>query len=144
MNLIDAQRKISVSKSHNYTKEKVLMAEKLLAEWGANQRNFPSQKIIEVYNAIKGTNVAESACKSCNGSRFLIGIQNYAKYGRMVLLNEGVVLDEIEEVKHQPQEIAPERIDTGIIEEVKEVAEPEPITEEPVEPAPKKKTTKKK
>lgn len=142
MNIMEANRSISVSKSHNYTKEKVLLAEKLIADWGKNQRNFPSEKIIEVYNTIKGTQVVESACKKCGGDKYLIGIRNYAKYGRMVLLNEGVNFDEEIDLnpKQEPAEIAPERIQTGIEEEIvpEEVEEPKPTQKI----QPKKKTKK--
>jgi len=126
MNIIEAnKRRVSVSKSHSYTKENVLLAEQFLVEYGKNQRHIDPVKVLEAYNAIKGTSVQAGACKSCGFSKYIIGIQNYAKYGRMVLENEGVDLDEKVEPVRVTEEISEERIDTGIVEEISE----EPVKE---------------
>jgi len=119
MNLIDAERKISVSKSHNYTKEKVLIAEEYLSKNSGYSRNINVDELIRIYNTIKGVNVDAGACKSCGIEKYLIGIKNYVKYGRMVLLNENPhVFDDVEDIKEEPIiEDNTERIITGIEEE---------------------------
>lgn len=141
MNQIEAEKtmkSVSISKSHSYTKEKVLMAEAFLAK--NTGRNINGEELIKTYNAVKGSNVQMSACKSCGINKYLTGLQNYAKYGRMVLANEGINIDEPTPVVPTPTEIAPERVQTGIEETKEEVIE---LVGEKIGNA-KRKTTKKK
>jgi hypothetical protein len=112
----EEKRNIAISKNHKYTKENVILAESLLKEWGHNQRNFPKEKIIEVYNTINNTNVKKD-CKTCgfDASSYLLSISNYSKYGRIILTNEGVSFDKPKEVeKPLGDEYNPNRIITGL------------------------------
>jgi hypothetical protein len=146
--LVGSNRSITVSKSHNYTKENVILGEKLLAEWGQNQRNFSLDKIIEVYNQIKGVKENKSTCKSCDSGKFLIAIKNYVKYGRLVLQNEGVIFDKEEKIIPDKNEFSPERVNTGIEQnetpELKEVKEVKKVKEAVKPKTQTKKTTNKK
>jgi hypothetical protein len=125
---------IAISKTHKYTKENVLLAESLLERWGHNQRNFPKEEIIEVYNTIHNTNVKKD-CKKCgfDASSFLLSISNYSKYGRIILTNEGVSFDEPKETeKPLGDEYNPNRIFTGLesnVIEAVETEQKEPVVE---------------
>ena len=122
MNIMEAQRNVSISAVNGYTVEKTLIAEKMLAEFALNQRHFPLEKIVETYNTIRGTNVQVPDCKSCGVEKYITSIKNYAKYGRMTLINDNPNAFDVpvEDIKPQPQVIAPERIVTGIEDKVEE------------------------
>lgn len=146
MALVRNKERVSVSKSHNYTKEKVQKAEDFLKnEYGKNQRKTPIERIVEVYNEVRGTTDSISNCRRCNQHKYILGIQNYAKYGRLVLENEGVVFDDVEEVEEvkEPLTNEKERIITGV-EETEVVEEVEEIKEIEQQPAPKKRGRPKK
>lgn len=88
---------ISVSSVNGYTAEKVLKAERYLKEIGSNQRSFPMERLVEMYNDIKGTKERAQGCKPCQATKFFNGIQNYAYYGRLTLQNRGIDLDAVVE-----------------------------------------------
>lgn len=80
---------VSVAAVNGYTKEKVLRAKKYLREIGTDRRNFPVEKLVQMYNDIKGTNEKAVGCKPCQISKFYNGLQNYAYFGELTLINNG-------------------------------------------------------
>ena len=115
---------ISVSNINGYTVEKVLKAKEYLKEIGSNRRNFPIERLVEMYNDIKGTRETPVGCKPCAANKYYLGLQNYVTYGEITLINNGVATKE---------DLNPELIkkEEPIIEEVKE----EIIEEKPVKKA---------
>lgn len=113
-------RNISISSVNGYTVEKVKRAEEYIKEIGGQTRTFPLQRLVEMYNDIKGTREKAPNCR-CQFSKYYMGIQNYITYGRLTLQANGIDVDSVEE-----------KVD-------------EPIVQEPVnepEEAPKKMTAK--
>lgn len=84
-------KNISVSKSHNYTVDKVKYAMDFLKRQG---RNTTLDEWVEVYNYVKGTNETAKGCQRCAAAKFKAGVNNYAHYGYMTLINEGHSSDE--------------------------------------------------
>lgn len=81
---------ISVARVNGYTKEKVIKAKRYLKEIGNNRRTFDIARLVEMYNDIKGTNEKAQGCKPCQASKFYNGIQNYAYFGELTLVNNNV------------------------------------------------------
>lgn len=81
---------ISVARVNGYTREKVIKAKKYLKEIGNNRRTFDIARLVEMYNDIKGTNEKAAGCKPCQASKFYNGIQNYAYFGELTLVNNNV------------------------------------------------------
>ena len=88
---LNQNKNISVSKSHNYTVEKVKYAMDFLKRQG---RNTTLDEWVEVYNYVKGTNETAKGCQRCAAAKFKAGVNNYAHYGYMTLINEGHSSDE--------------------------------------------------
>lgn len=87
-------KRISVSKVNGYTVEKVLKAKEYLKEIGSNRRNFPIERLVEMYNEIKGTREKAVGCKPCQANKYYMGLQNYVTYGEITLINNGVATKE--------------------------------------------------
>lgn len=106
-------RNISVSTKNGYSLEKVLKAKEYLKEIGSNRRNFPIERLVEMYNEIKGTREIAVGCKPCQANKYYMGLQNYVTYGEITLINNGIATKE---------DLNPELIkkEEPIIEEVKE------------------------
>ena len=81
---------ISVAQVNGYTKEKVIKAKRYLREIGNNRRTFDVTRLVEMYNDIKGTNEKAQGCKPCQATKFYNGIQNYAYFGELTLVNNNV------------------------------------------------------
>lgn len=81
---------ISVAQVNGYTKEKVIKAKRYLREIGNNRRTFDVTRLVEMYNDIKGTKEKAQGCKPCQASKFYNGIQNYAYFGELTLVNNNV------------------------------------------------------
>lgn len=81
---------ISVAQVNGYTKEKVIKAKKYLREIGNNRRTFDVTRLVEMYNDIKGTKEKAAGCKPCQATKFYNGIQNYAYFGELTLVNNNV------------------------------------------------------
>lgn len=81
---------ISVARVNGYTKEKVIKAKRYLKEIGNNRRTFDVTRLVEMYNDIKGTKEKAAGCKPCQASKFYNGIQNYAYFGELTLVNNNV------------------------------------------------------
>ena len=117
-------RNISISAVNGYTAEKVRKAEQYIKEIGGQTRTFPLQRIVEMYNDIKGTHEKAPNCR-CQFSKYYMGIQNYITYGRLTLQANGIDVDSVEEKEEEPK-----------------VEEPVVVEETKVEEAPKKMTAK--
>jgi hypothetical protein len=115
------KRNVSISSKNGYTYEKVMKAKQYLEEIGSNRRTFPFDKLVDMYNELYNANESKNGCK-CQGSKYYIGIQNFYKYGKLTLVNNGLATDEDFELKREEPTIenAENRIQ-GIVEEVKEV-----------------------
>lgn len=109
-------RNISIAKINGYTYEKVMKAKKYLEEIGSNRRNFPFDKLVTYYNDVMGTNERASGCK-CQAPKYYNGLQNYFKYGKLTLINNGLATeDDFEDKKEEtpaPIENAENRINLG-------------------------------
>lgn len=106
-------RNVSISSKNGYSYEKVMRAKKYLEEIGSNRRNFPFDKLVGYYNDILGTHDSTQGCK-CQAPKYYNGIQNYYKYGKLTLVNNGLAKESDFELKEEePEEIAENRINLG-------------------------------
>ena len=105
-------RTVSVAKINGYTYEKVMKAKKYLEEIGTNRRNFPFDKLVTYYNDVMGTNERASGCR-CQAPKYYNGLQNYFKYGKLTLINNGLAKEEDFELKEELEPIAENRINLG-------------------------------
>lgn len=78
---------ISVASVNGYTKEKVIKAKRYLKEIGTNRRTFPIERLVEMYNDVKGTKEKAQGCKPCQATKYFNGLQNYAYFGELTLIN---------------------------------------------------------
>ena len=78
---------VSVAAINGYTKENVIKAKRYLREIGNDRRNFPIEKLVDMYNDIKGTKEKAVGCRPCQATKFYNGIQNYAYFGELTLVN---------------------------------------------------------
>ena len=78
---------VSVAARNGYTKENVIKAKRYLKEIGNDRRNFPIERLVEMYNEIKGTHEKAVGCKPCQATKYFNGIQNYAYFGELTLVN---------------------------------------------------------
>ena len=120
------QRNISIASKNGYTYEKVMKAKKYLDEIGSNRRNFDFATLVGYYNDILGTRESTQGCK-CQSPKYYNGIQNYYKYGKLTLINNGLATEsDFEDKKEEVQEVenVENRINLGTeevpSEEVKE------------------------
>ena len=128
-------RNISIASKNGYTYEKVMRAKKYLEEIGSNRRNFDFATLVGYYNDILGTHEIATGCK-CQAPKYYNGIQNYFKYGKLTLINNGLASEsDFEITEPEPEPIAENRINLG--EDVSEdkvdndkVEEKEAVTEE--------------
>ena len=105
-------RTVSISSINGYTYEKVMKAKKYLEEIGSNRRNFPFDKLVTYYNDVMGTNERASGCR-CQAPKYYNGLQNYFKYGKLTLINNGLAKEEDFELKEELEPIAENRINLG-------------------------------
>ena len=78
---------VSIAAINGYTKENVIKAKRYLKEIGNDRRNFPIERLVEMYNEIKGTKEKAVGCKPCQATKYFNGIQNYAYFGELTLVN---------------------------------------------------------
>ena len=78
---------VSVAQINGYTKENVIKAKRFLKEIGSDRRNFPIERLVEMYNEIKGTHEKAIGCKPCQATKYYNGLQNYAYFGELTLVN---------------------------------------------------------
>ena len=74
---------VSVAAINGYTKENVIKAKRYFKEIGNDRRNFPIERLVEMYNEIKGTHEKAVGCKPCQATKYFNGIQNYAYFGEL-------------------------------------------------------------
>lgn len=89
-------KNVSIAKINGYTAENIKKAEEYLKEIGGNMRAFPLERLVEMYNDIKGTNDKVPSCR-CQASKYYMGLQNYVTYGRLTLSANGIDVDAKEE-----------------------------------------------
>lgn len=82
-------RNISVATCNGYTLEKVIKAKQYLKEIGSNRRGFDVNRLVEMYNDIKGTKEKAAGCKPCAATKYYNGIVNYSYFGELTLINNG-------------------------------------------------------
>lgn len=78
---------VSVAQINGYTKDNVIKAKRFLKEIGSDRRSFPIERLVDMYNEIKGTNERAVGCKPCQATKYYNGIQNYAYFGELTLVN---------------------------------------------------------
>ena len=78
---------ISVAQINGYSKDNVIKAKRYLKEIGTDRRNFPIERLVQMYNDVKGTNEKAQGCKPCQATKYYNGLQNYAYFGELTLIN---------------------------------------------------------
>lgn len=78
---------VSVASVNGYSKDKVILAKRYLKEIGSNRRTFPIERMVEMYNEVKGTKEKAQGCKPCQATKYFNGLQNYAYFGELTLIN---------------------------------------------------------
>lgn len=123
---------ISVAQVNGYTKENVIKAKRYLREIGKDRRNFPVERLVQMYNEIKNTNEKPQGCQPCQITKFYNGIQNYAYFGELTLINNNrctkdeLDLDKIDAAQAeepQPEKIEEDKKKEDIKERMKKVRE---------------------
>lgn len=116
-------RNISVASVNGYTVEKVRRAKEYIKEIGGNRRNFPVERLVEMYNDIKGTREKAVGCKPCQANKYYMGLQNYVTYGEITLINNGKATKEDLDIEKKVEENVEEKVEMPIIVEVNEEGE---------------------
>ena len=112
---------VSVASVNGYTKENVIKAKRYLKEIGSDRRNFPIEKLVEMYNDIKGTREQAQGCKPCQATKYFNGIQNYAYFGELTLVNNNkCTKDDLDLDKIDAKEVETEVAEETEVEEPKE------------------------
>ena len=115
---------ISVAQVNGYTKENVIKAKRYLREIGKDRRNFPVERLVQMYNEIKNTNEKPQGCQPCQITKFYNGIQNYAYFGELTLINNNrctkdeLAIDKIDAA--QAEEPQPEKVEDDKKSDIKE------------------------
>lgn len=112
-------RNIAVASVNGYKKENVIKAKRYLREIGQNRRNFPIERLVEMYNDVKETNEKPTSCTPCSMTKYYNGIYNYQYFGELTLINNG--------------KATKEELDLDLIDAANQEAEKEPDTETPDE-----------
>lgn len=81
-------RTIAVSSKNGYTIEKVQKAVEFVKH--ATRRGTKFEDYLNMYNYLKGTNEVLPNCKVCGAAKFIAAVENYAKYGYLTLVANGV------------------------------------------------------
>ena len=116
------KRNISIASKNGYTLEKVLKAKEYLNEIGSGRRTFPFEKLVTYYNELFNTKESVTGCR-CNSPKYYNGIQNYFKYGKLTLINNGLATEDDFILKEKKvEEIDENRIDLGKEEIVSEAS----------------------
>lgn len=141
---MDNKRNISIASKNGYSLIKVKKAKQYLDEIGSNKRNFDFKRLVEMYNDIYGTHETASGCK-CQSPKYYNGLQNFYKFGKLTLINNGLAteadFEDKKEEKEEPIENAEKRINLGTLE-VEPIVEEE--VKEEVAEEPKKRSKKSK
>ena len=81
-------RSISVSKNNGYTIEKVQKAIEFVKH--AKRRSTRLEEYLDMYNYLKDANDTMPNCKVCGSAKYIAAVDNYAKYGYLTLVANGV------------------------------------------------------
>ena len=112
---------VSVATVNGYTKENVIKAKRYLKEIGSDRRNFPIERLVEMYNDVKGTNEKAQGCKPCQATKYFNGLQNYAYFGELTLVNNNkCTKDDLDLDKIDAKEVETEVAEESEVEEPKE------------------------
>lgn len=119
------KKNISVAAKNGYRMDKVIKAKEYLDEIGSNRRNFNIERLVEMYNDIKGTNERAAGCKPCAANKYYNGLMNYYTYGKLILINNGLATEADFEQKVEEEEKPIENAENRLVgvEEVKEEEE---------------------
>lgn len=120
------KKNISVAAKNGYRLDKVIKAKEYLDEIGSNRRNFNIERLVEMYNDIKGTNERAAGCKPCAANKYYNGLMNYYTYGKLILINNGLATEADFETKKEEEEKPIENAENRLVgvEEVKEEEKP--------------------
>ena len=111
---------VSVAAINGYTKDNVIKAKRYLKEIGGNRRNFSIERLVEMYNDVKGTKEKAVGCRPCAATKYYNGLQNYAYFGELTLVNNNkctsdeLDLDKIDSKVEEPV------ADESVVDEEKE------------------------
>lgn len=112
---------ISVAQINGYTKENVIKAKRYLKEIGNDRRNFPIERLVEMYNEVKGTKEKAIGCKPCQATKYFNGLQNYAYFGELTLINNNkCTKDDLDLDKIDAKEVETEVAEETEVEEPRE------------------------
>ena len=119
------KKNISVAAKNGYRFDKVIKAKEYLDEIGSNRRNFSIERLVEMYNDIKGTNERAAGCKPCAANKYYNGLMNYYTYGKLILINNGLATEADFEQKVEEEEKPIENAENRLVgvDEVKEEEE---------------------
>lgn len=119
------KKNISVAAKNGYRLDKVIKAKEYLDEIGSNRRNFSIERLVEMYNDIKGTNERAAGCKPCAANKYYNGLMNYYTYGKLILINNGLATEADFEQKVEEEEKPIENAENRLVGalEVKEEEE---------------------
>lgn len=123
-------RNISVASVNGYTVEKVRRAKEYLKEIGSNRRNFPVERLVEMYNDIKGTREKAVGCKPCQANKYYMGLQNYVTYGEITLINNGKATKEDLDIEKKEEPIVEEEVIEDEVKPVKKAGRPRKVVDE--------------
>lgn len=112
---------VSVAQINGYTKENVIKAKRYLKEIGNDRRNFPIERLVEMYNDVKGTKEKAIGCKPCQATKYFNGLQNYAYFGELTLINNNkCTKDDLDLDKIDAKEVETEVAEETEVEEPRE------------------------
>ena len=112
---------VSVAQINGYTKENVIKAKRYLKEIGNGRRNFPIERLVEMYNDVKGTKEKAIGCKPCQATKYFNGLQNYAYFGELTLINNNkCTKDDLDLDKIDAKEVETEVAEETEVEEPRE------------------------
>lgn len=111
---------ISVASSNGYTLEKVQKGQEFLLHYGKDRKNVTLDEIVDMYNYLRNTNEKPRSCKPCALQKYLLGIENYVKYGKLTLINTNKAS---ESDFNAPQETKTVEVIENITERIKDDTE---------------------
>ena len=94
-------RNIAVSGTNGYTVEKVAKAIEFVKH--ATRRGTKFEDYLNMYNYLRDTNEVLPNCKVCGAAKYIAAVENYAKYGYLTLINQGVDPDLLNGKKKQDE-----------------------------------------
>lgn len=111
---------VSVAAINGYTKDNVIKAKRYLKEIGANRRNFSIERLVEMYNDVKGTNEKAVGCRPCAATKYYNGLQNYAYFGELTLVNNNKCTKDELDLDKIDSKVEESVVEESVVEETKE------------------------